>query len=351
VGISDFINVVFTQPIFNILMLLYHLFGDFGLSIIVLTIIVRLALFPLTLKQLKSAKIMQELQPEINRIREKFRDDPRAQFQAQQELYKEYNVKPYTSGCLPLLLQFPFLYGLYFAFRAVLDDAAMKASQGLEHLNGFIYPFLPKFSHFPDVSFNWFTFINSSWHFSLALPDPTHVLPILAALATFIQLRLSQVRSQKLAASSADKLGQTRSQKLAATSSKRNDTSDPLAVQQQTMQIMTYMMPVMTLFLAWNFPAGLALYWTTGSVFMAVQQYLVTGTLGPLKPTILARQPQGPRSDPLLEEEKIEAQDELPAAASGVRPLRNGSASTRRRLRSASARRRGTIPRRNPTRG
>ncbi|WP_376796535.1 YidC/Oxa1 family membrane protein insertase [Thermogemmatispora sp.] len=332
-GISDFINVVFTQPIFNVLMLLYYLFGDFGLSIIVLTIIIRLLLFPLTLQQLKSAKAMQELQPEISRIREHFRDDPRAQLEATQELYKRYNISPY-SGCLPLLLQLPVLYGLYFAFRAVIDDAALKGNQGLERLNGFIYPFLPKFSHFPNVNLDWLTFINPAWHLSLALPDPTHILPILAALATFVQLYLTQSRNNRM---------------QAATPSSGSNPSDALAAQQMTMKVMTWAMPVLTLFIAWSFPAGLALYWAVGSIIIAIQYYLVTGPLSPLSvPSGSKGAEQSEQRGQNSLKESIDSQEVQPAL-SGELALRNGPSASRRHLRSASARRRGVVRRRNPT--
>jgi YidC/Oxa1 family membrane protein insertase len=338
VGLSDFINVVFTQPIFNVLMLLYHLFGDFGLSIIVLTVIIRLILFPLTLHQLKSAKAMQELQPQITALRKKYKDDQRAQALALQELYKEYNVNPF-SGCLPLLVQFPVLYGLYFAFRAVLDDAALRGVQGLERLNGFIYPFLPRFSHFPNINLDWFTFLNPTWHFSLATPDPTHILPVLAAVATFVQLRMAQMRNPTLQAASSN-----------ATSG-----NDPLAAQQQTMRMMSWLMPLVTLFIGWTFPAGLALYWTTGSIFMAIQQYFVTGWGALLTtPEFMKRadaDTQGPRSTRQLTGTDSDIEEELSTVTSGTRSLRNGTASSRRRTRSSSSRRRGTVPKRNPTRG
>ena len=84
---------------------------------------------------------------------------------------------------------------------------------------------------------------------NLGHPDPTHILPVLAALATFLQLRMSQPRT-------------------------RTGTKDAMS---QQMAIMQYIMPLVTLFFAWTFPAGLALYWTTTSVFSMVQQYFVTG--------------------------------------------------------------------------
>ena len=94
-------QLLFTQPIFNALMLLYRLFGDFGLSIVVLTLIIKLVLFPLTLKQLKSSKAMQALQPQMQEIRRKYPKDQQAQMVAMQALQKEYGINP-LGGCLPL---------------------------------------------------------------------------------------------------------------------------------------------------------------------------------------------------------------------------------------------------------
>ncbi len=243
-------NLIFTFPIFNALMLLYHLFGDFGLSIIVLTLIIKLVLFPLTLQQLKSMKATQALQPQLAEIRRKYGKDQQAQALAMQALYKEYGINP-AAGCLPLLIQLPVLYGLFYALSDVVRSTG-TATQKLHNLNSILYPFVPHFTSFPTIELNWFTFINASWHISLANPDPTHILPVLAGLATFVQLRMSQP-------------------KAGATTANAND---PTA---QSMKTMQYIMPLITVFFGWTFPAGLALYWTVSSVFQAVQQYFVTG--------------------------------------------------------------------------
>lgn len=234
-------NLIFTFPIFNILMLLYHLFGDFGLSIIVMTLLVRLVLFPLTLKQLQSTKATQVIQPQIAEIRKKYKNQ-QEQAVALQALYKEHGVNP-LAGCLPMLVQFPVLYGLFFALSAVLRDAT------LAHINAIIYPFLPHFAKFPDLNLSWFTWINSAWFIPLDHPDPTHILPIIAGIATFIQLRMAQPRAT-------------------ATS------KDMMTQQMQTMQ---FIMPFITIFFGWTFPAGLALYWVTTTCFSIVQQYFITG--------------------------------------------------------------------------
>ena len=337
VWITNFINVVFTQPTFNALMLLYHLFQDFGLSIIVLTIFLRLILFPLTLQQLKSTKATQQLQPRMAELKKKYANDQQAQAQAMQALYKEYGINP-LAGCLPLLVQMPILYGLFYALEAVLHDA--NQHNNLTALNGFIYSFLPHLSHFPNINLDWFTFINHSWYFSLGVPDPTHVLPILAGIATFIQMRMSLARSAGKA-------------------------SDAMS---QQMKMMQYLMPAITIFFGWSFPAGLALYWTTSSIFSMVQQYFVTGWGALLDTPLTSKAVSGNTnnngSSKKNSAEKLTTQngaaettEETYAGEEGPvgsklrnTSYQNGTSSTRRTRSSASARRRGNAPKRNPSR-
>lgn len=255
---------IFMRPIFNGLMLLYHLFGDFGLSIVVLTLIIKLLLFPLTLKQLKSMKANQQLQPKIQEIRKKYAKDQQAQVQALQALYKEYGVSPLT-GCLPMLVQLPVLYGLYYALYSVVNAEKIR---NIHSLNDLLYqPFVQAFKYLPNLDLTWFqwlSFLNPilhvhwSWTLSLVQPDPSHILPILAALATFISLRISQPKTAPAVSSSNNKSGQP----------------DPTA---QTMQTMQFVMPFFILFIGWSFTSGLVLYWIISSLFQAVQQYFVTG--------------------------------------------------------------------------
>ncbi|MBE3559333.1 MAG: membrane protein insertase YidC [Ktedonobacteraceae bacterium] len=241
--IGHLFNLIFTFPIYNGLMLLFYLFHDFGLSIIVLTVVIKLILFPLTLQQLKSMKANQALQPEMAKIRKKYANDRQAQALAMQQLFKEYGVNP-ASGCLPLLVQLPVLYGLFYALNTMLQAKTVQA------VNEHLYPFIPHFSSLPNINLTWFTFLNEGWYISLGHPDPTHILPILAGVVTFVQLRMSQPKTPP------------------------GTPSDPNT---QTMKTMQYVMPFVTVFIGWTFPAGLALYWTVSSIFQAVQQYFVTG--------------------------------------------------------------------------
>ncbi|GEM_PF-190242 len=257
--IGTVFHTIFYEPIYNILMLLYHvinatgIYGAFALAIIVLTLLIRCALIPLTRKQLKSSRVMQELAPQLNALKVQYRGDPQGLMQAQQALYKEHGYSP-VSGCLPLLIQLPFLYALYYAFWGILRAPTPPAGQHwtpahidavhLQNINNDIYPFLPHLTHLPNLQFFWT---------NLATPDPWHVLPVLAALFTFIQLRMAMPVRKK-----------------PAPGAPRDATS-------QATQTTMYIMPLITLFFGWTFPAGLALYWTVGAIFASTQQYFLTG--------------------------------------------------------------------------
>jgi len=342
--IGQIFQIIITQPIFNVLMLLYDLFGTMALSIIVLTLIVRLALFPLTLKQLKSTKATQAIQPLIADVKKKYKDQ-KEQYAAMQAIYKEYGVNP-VAGCLPLLVQLPVLYGLFFALRDALNTSNLKPLDYLHSLNSLLYPFLPKFIIPPNPYMMWF-----GGPINLGHPDPTHILPILAGLATFLQLRMSQPRN-------------------------RSGAKDAMS---QQMAIMQYVMPFVTFFFALNFAAGLALYWTTTSIFSMVQQYFVTGwgslaVMPEFIQNLLPKRESTSKSgkgnsgsktytgDKRKETQSVQKADEPTVEAVSSNGHRksssksnasaNGSSSARRRTRnnSASARRRGNTPKRNVSR-
>jgi YidC/Oxa1 family membrane protein insertase len=272
-------------------------------------------------------------------VRKKYKDQ-KEQYAAMQAIYKEYGVNP-VAGCLPLLIQLPILYGLFFALREALNVNHLPPVQYLISLNQSIYPFLPKFLIPPDPNMIWF-----GGPINLGFPDPTHILPILAALATFLQLRMSQPRT-------------------------RTGSKDTMT---QQMAIMQYIMPLITLFFAWTFPAGLALYWTTTSVFSMVQQYFVTGwgslTVMPeflqnIFPQRESKNSGGSktssgdkRKDTQSVQKTVESTAEVVGSnghaesSTKSNSSASGSSSARRRSRnnSASARRRGNTPKRNVSR-
>lgn len=138
------------------------LWGQYGLSILVVTIIIRLLILPLTLKQYKSSKKMQELQPELRKLKEKYKDDVKKQQEETMKLFQKHGVNP-LAGCFPLLIQMPVLVALY--------NAIMRNGKIAEH------------------SFLWM---------QLGTPDHFYILPLLAAATTFFQQKMmsSQMNAQ-----------------------------------------------------------------------------------------------------------------------------------------------------------
>jgi YidC/Oxa1 family membrane protein insertase len=187
------------------------LFGSFGLSLIVVTILIRLAILPLMIKQTRSSKAMQALQPEMKALREKYSSkDQKTQQKLQQEtmgLFQKHGVNP-MAGCFPLIVQMPILIGFYHAISRTREIA--------------------------DHSFLWF---------DLGDKDPFYILPIIAGITTFIQQKLMMA-------------GQEHNPQMA---------------------MMLWMMPIMIVVFAFNFPAALSLYWVVGNLFMIVQTYFIKG--------------------------------------------------------------------------
>jgi YidC/Oxa1 family membrane protein insertase len=268
---------IFFLPIFNVLMFLYWLVRDFGLSIILLTLLIRALMIPLTMKQLRSQRRMMDLQPQLAALKEQYKGDQQGFARAQMQLMKENNVSMF-GGCLPLLIQLPFLYGLFYALRSGLGNGKPGEASNIAHINSQIYPFLkftnltmPGGSHPLDTFIHWFSWLPGNPALNLNIPDPTHVLPILAALFTFITVRMSMGASQ--ARQAAAQSGQSADPKAAAQQN----------AQMQTMSIMTYITPLFTLFIGWQYAAGLSLYWVVSTLFGGVQQYIITGWGGLFK--------------------------------------------------------------------
>jgi len=142
---NTFFQTIFYQPILNLLVFLYNTFGDLGLAIIFLTLIVKLILFPLSKKSIKSQKSLQELQPKIDELKKKHKDDKQAQSVALMALYKENKVNPFSS-CLPLIIQLPFFFAI---FRVFKDGFAQN------HLD-LLYPFVNNPEIINTVTLNFF---------------------------------------------------------------------------------------------------------------------------------------------------------------------------------------------------
>jgi len=225
-------ELIVQQPIINSLIMLSHyLFDNFGLAIIVLTIVVNICMLPLTLKQVRASKAMQELQPKLAEMQKKYAKDKQKLAKERMQLYKESGVNPI--GCLvPMLIQMPIWIALYQSVMLVLA----VAPEGLLNLSRYLYSWPVVFSILPlNSEFLW-----------LNLATPDIFLAILVGGTMWVQ------------------------QKMATPVS-----ADPK--QQAQSQMMQWMMPLMFAFLATSFPSGLSLYWVTSSIVRIVIQYYVTG--------------------------------------------------------------------------
>lgn len=224
-------HTLFYLPLFNLLIFLYTLLPiqDMGIAIIALTIIVRLALWPLTKKQIALQKAMRDLQPKLNEIKTQYKDDKVKQSQEMMRLYKENNANP-ASSCLPLLVQLPILLAMYQAFRNGLAQTALVD----------VYAFLTK----PET-------INTHFLSLIDLTKPFIPLAVLAAVLQFWQAKMMTVATPPSAKDGA------------------KDEAMRAAVNNQ---MMLYGMPIMTVIFGWTFPSGVMLYWLTNTVMMGIQQ-------------------------------------------------------------------------------
>ncbi|MFA6814618.1 MAG: YidC/Oxa1 family membrane protein insertase [Patescibacteria group bacterium] len=214
--------------------------GSVGLALIVFTIVIRLLVLPLTLPSIKSSQKIKKLQPELKKIKEKYKDDKQGYALAQSQLYKSYNINP-LAGCLPQIIQLLVLIVLYRAIIRLFDQ-----STGL------------------NFSFLWV---------DLSQPDSKYIFPVLAALSQFVlSLMISPATQTRDIVPN-----KTQSDLLKKANEKEEDIAEMASTMQQQMM---FMMPIMTGVIALKLPSGLALYWIMGTLFSIVTQYFVSGLGG-----------------------------------------------------------------------
>ncbi len=235
---------VIMRPMINSLALLYQLlFHNFGLSIIVFTILIRLAMIPLTVRQTRQMKKMQVIQPKLKVIQEKYKgkkgDARRAMSGETMALYKTAGVSPV--GCLgPMIIQMPIWIGFY---RAILRTMP-STPEGLANLSGLFYGWNPAISAVPfDSQFLGISLVDLV---SAAALPWNYALPVLVGASMFVQQKMTT-----------------------------NPTSDPR--QKSTNQMMLWMMPIMFGAFTWQFPAGLAVYILFSNLIGVLIQYYVGG--------------------------------------------------------------------------
>jgi len=234
------------RPIYNILIFFYDTLPgqDFGVAIILVTLLLKFAMFPLSRKQIQSQKKMQEIQPKIKALQAKFKDKKEEQTKALLELYRTEKANPF-SGCLPLIVQIVILIAIY---RVII------------HISS---------AHFAVEASDLYTFISNPEiinHYFLRIVDlakPSIVFAVLSATAQYFQTKMLILNKP--------------TQEAKETKSDEPDFSAIMNKQ------MLYMGPAITLFIGLTFPAALSLYWLTSTLFMLIQQKILFAKQTPKK--------------------------------------------------------------------
>lgn len=225
----EIFKTILYQPFFNATIFLYNVLpgNDFGLAIVVLTLIIRVIFFPLTVRTTRSQRALSRINPMMKEIKEKFKNDSQAQSAAIMKLYKENNVNP-LSGCLPLLIQLPILIALYRAFGAGFKPENLSM----------LYSFIQNPQHIEPISFGF-----------LNITKASGPLALITGACQFLQLQQNQALTQGGSADS----GQGKEMQ---------------AVNKQ----MLYFFPVMIIIIGWRLPVGLLIYWLTTTLFSIGEQ-------------------------------------------------------------------------------
>jgi len=234
-------HILLVVPMTNVLVATARIFGgNFGVAIIVFTLVMRFITWPLTASQYKASRSMQQLQPQLQELQKKYKGKDPKKLQAEtMALYKEAGVNPL--GCIfPMLVQFPIWIALYRVINVALGntpESYVSLSQTLYQVP-FIHTAVPLSTQF------------LIWN--LGQPDTTYILPILVAASMYVQQKL-------------------------ITPTPTAATTQQQQQQQQTQQMMTWMMPLMFGFMSLNVPAGLALYWFVSNLSGIILQYFYMG--------------------------------------------------------------------------
>lgn len=224
------------DPIINALIFLYSFFNDMGIAIILLTVLIRLILFPLSKKALIATKKIQEIQPKIKQIQEEFKRDKQRQGVEMMKIYKEANINPLLPF-VNIAIQLTVLIALY---------QSLNISQNLKNLLPNLYSITP---HPAELSHSFLGFIN------LSLPNA--YFAVIAAAATFWQLKISMVANPPNPPSN------------------KTSANDPIQAMQKITKQLNMVMPIITLVVALGLPAALSLYWVVSTLFTVGQEYFI----------------------------------------------------------------------------
>jgi YidC/Oxa1 family membrane protein insertase len=227
-----------SKPLLNLLIFIASLMPGYnlGLAIIILTLIVKLVLFLPTQHAMEGQKKMQAVQPQLEAVKHKHKDDPKRMQAETMKLWKEHKVNPFQS-CLPMLIQFPILIGLFFVIR---DGSVLALSQHL------------LYSPYQDLSWDF-----GVQFLSLNLNEPNlYVLPPLLMISQFIQMKMSFAIAKRK-------------------KDEKGGGKKPASSQEMQQKMMLYGLPLMIGFFALKFPAAVALYWGVSTLFAIGQQLVV----------------------------------------------------------------------------
>jgi YidC/Oxa1 family membrane protein insertase len=290
--LSLLFHLLLVDPMTNVLVATARVFGgNFGIAIIVFTLVMKVVTWPLTASQYKQSRAMQAIGPQMQELQKKYKGKDPKKLQAEtMALYREAGVNPI--GCvLPMLVQMPIWFAFYQVIRLSLGDTP----ESLVTLSGRLYP-IP-FVHQAVPLNSGFLFWN------LGQPDTSYLLPILVGASMYVQQKLI-----------------TPTPTVAATPQAQQ--------QQQTAQMMTWMMPLMFGFFSLSVPAGLALYWLISNVAGVVMQYFYMGRKFDFR-SLLQFGPPSPA--PALSGKKSErAKADTTAAAADIQIDQSGEATMSR---------------------
>ena len=232
-SLINFFYIILYQPLFNCLVLLYDYIPghDFGIAIVFLTIIIRLILFPISVKAVNSQRGLQKLQPQIQELQKKYKDDKEKQAKEIFALYKNEKINPF-SGLLLALIQLPILIALYRVFWSGLNPKELAG----------LYTFILNPVH-----------INASFLHIINLSKPNLIFAVLAGLVQYFQTKMLMPKTDE--------------QKV----KKNNEPDISQIMQKQTL----YFFPAFTVIILISLPSALGLYWVVSGLFSIVQQYLV----------------------------------------------------------------------------
>ncbi|NLM50472.1 MAG: YidC/Oxa1 family membrane protein insertase [Clostridiaceae bacterium] len=253
-------DTLIVSPLGWIIRNIYYLVNDYGIALILFTILTRIILFPLGYKSQKGLMRTQQLQPIIAEIQKKYKDDREKLNLELSKIYQKYNINP-MGGCLPLLIQLPILFALikviYHPLQYIVGVPIEKINElysltGIAQNNEIYLANNPTAIEnlrqlgYQAVNFNFFG-INLGEIPKLNQLNELWIFPILAAVVTYLSSWVTQRTSQNQSAE-----------------------------QQAQLNTMTYMMPLMTLIFAFQMPNGAALYWTISSLLAMAQQYFLS---------------------------------------------------------------------------